>query len=44
LKYVIPTVLMVVIAVSFGYGEMYRWLDEKGTVHFADDRVPRSCT
>ena len=37
MKYVIPMVLMVVIAVSFSYGEMYRWMDEKGTVHFADD-------
>lgn len=28
---------MVVIAVSLSYGEMYKWMDEKGTVHFADD-------
>jgi clan AA aspartic protease (TIGR02281 family) len=37
LKYPILVVLTVVIALSPGYGEMYRWVDEKGTVHFADD-------
>ena len=37
MRYVIPTVLMVVIAVTFSFGEMYRWMDDKGTVHFADD-------
>jgi clan AA aspartic protease (TIGR02281 family) len=26
-----------VIAISPGYGEMYKWVDEKGTIHFADD-------
>src|SRR3989304_1849187 len=28
--------------VASGYGEMYRWVDEKGTVHFVDDlsRIP----
>ena len=25
------------MAASSGYGEMYKWTDEKGTVHFADD-------
>ena len=23
--------------VPSGYGEMYKWVDEKGTVHFTDD-------
>ena len=28
--------------VASGYGEMYRWVDERGTVHFVDDlsRIP----
>jgi clan AA aspartic protease (TIGR02281 family) len=25
------------VFVSTGYGEMYKWVDEKGTLHFADD-------
>ncbi len=38
-------VLLIVIVIGFastGYGEMYRWVDEKGVLHFADDlsRVP----
>jgi clan AA aspartic protease (TIGR02281 family) len=28
---------MVVIVVSLSHGEMYKWVDERGTVHFADD-------
>jgi clan AA aspartic protease (TIGR02281 family) len=30
------------VLVSPGYGEMYKWVDEKGTLHFADDlsKVP----
>jgi hypothetical protein len=26
-----------VIVISPSYGEMYKWVDEKGTIHFADD-------
>ncbi len=37
MRYVILVVSMVVIAISLSYGEMYKWKDEKGTVHFADD-------
>jgi clan AA aspartic protease (TIGR02281 family) len=31
--------LVIILAVSapFAYGEMYKWVDEKGTVHFTDD-------
>lgn len=25
------------VFISFGYGEMYKWVDEKGTIHFTDD-------
>jgi clan AA aspartic protease (TIGR02281 family) len=37
--------LIIIICIAFGspcYGEMYKWVDEKGTVHFADDlsKVP----
>ncbi len=37
---IIPLTIIFVIFVVFvstGYGEMYRWVDEKGTVHFTDD-------
>ena len=37
MKHTILFILTVIIATSPGYGEMYRWVDEKGTVHFADD-------
>ena len=37
MRYVILVVSMVVIAISLSYGEMYKWMDEKGTIHFADD-------
>jgi clan AA aspartic protease (TIGR02281 family) len=37
LKYFILVSTVLVMAASFGYGEMYKWTDEKGTVHFADD-------
>jgi clan AA aspartic protease (TIGR02281 family) len=28
---------IVIVLVSPSYGEMYKWVDEKGTVHFTDD-------
>ena len=32
------TLLMMFLCVSFSYGEeIYRWTDEKGTIHFTDD-------
>ncbi len=37
MKYPILVVLVIVVSLSLGYGEMYRWVDEKGTVHFVDD-------
>jgi clan AA aspartic protease (TIGR02281 family) len=30
-------ILFVFLLAPFSYGEMYRWVDEKGTVHFTDD-------
>jgi len=29
--------LILIILPSIGYGEMYKWVDEKGAVHFTDD-------
>jgi clan AA aspartic protease (TIGR02281 family) len=38
MKHVGLSILMILILFPFtGYGEMYKWVDEKGTVHFADD-------
>jgi clan AA aspartic protease (TIGR02281 family) len=31
----IPMILL--MGISLGHGEMYKWVDEKGTVHFTDD-------
>ncbi len=38
-------ILLIIILIGFaspGYGEMYRWVDEKGVLHFTDDlsKVP----
>ena len=30
-------VFILAVWVASGYGEMYKWVDEKGTVHFTDD-------
>ena len=40
MKYVLA--LLLVLWTCPGYAEMYKWVDEKGTVHFADDpsRIP----
>jgi clan AA aspartic protease (TIGR02281 family) len=37
LKYSVLIIAVFVVAASLGYGEIYKWLDEEGTVHFADD-------
>ena len=36
MKWIIPLVLLAVLAPN-SYGEMYRWVDEQGAVHFTDD-------
>jgi len=38
----IPSLIILILLVPPCYGEMYRWVDEKGTLHFADDlsKVP----
>jgi len=42
MKIVILFIVILIVFVSPGYGEMYKWVDEKGTLHFADDlsKVP----
>ncbi len=42
LKVVILLIAIIVTFPSPGFGEMYKWVDEKGTVHFSDDlsKVP----
>ena len=37
MKMAIVPFFIVIVLVSLSYGEMYKWVDEKGTVHFTDD-------
>ncbi len=37
MKTAILPFFVVIVLVSPSYGEMYKWVDEKGTVHFTDD-------
>jgi clan AA aspartic protease (TIGR02281 family) len=37
MRYIALFILILIILPSTGYGEMYKWVDEKGTIHFADD-------
>ena len=37
MKMTILFFFIVIVLVSPSYGEMYKWVDEKGTVHFTDD-------
>jgi len=37
MKYAFLFVMVLVLAVFPAYAEMYKWVDEKGTVHFTDD-------
>ena len=37
MRSVITLIVMLAVLVPYSYGEMYRWVDEKGTVHFTDD-------
>jgi clan AA aspartic protease (TIGR02281 family) len=42
MKTVILFIIILIVFASPGYGEMYKWVDEKGVLHFADDlsKVP----
>jgi len=37
MKFIILLIIIFVVIVPPVYGEMYKWVDEKGTVHFTDD-------
>jgi len=37
MKLIILLIIMLAMFVPSSYGEMYKWVDEKGTVHFTDD-------
>jgi len=37
MRYAFLFVILLVVAGSPAYAEMYKWVDEKGTVHFTDD-------
>ena len=37
MKLILLFIAILVVLVSSSYGEMYKWVDEKGTVHFTDD-------
>jgi len=37
MRFVIPLIIVLAVLAPSSYGEMYKWVDEKGTVHFSDD-------
>jgi hypothetical protein len=37
MRVIIPLIIILAVLVPSSYGEMYKWVDEKGTVHFTDD-------
>ena len=37
MKFVLLCIALLVISIPFSYAEMYKWVDDKGTVHFTDD-------
>jgi clan AA aspartic protease (TIGR02281 family) len=37
MKAVFSFVVILIFFPAFAYGEMYKWVDDKGTLHFADD-------
>jgi len=37
MKFIIPFVIMLAVLVPSSYGDMYKWVDDRGTVHFTDD-------
>jgi clan AA aspartic protease (TIGR02281 family) len=37
MRFIIPLIIMLAVWVPSSYGEMYKWVDEKGVVHFTDD-------
>ena len=37
MKGIVPFAVILIFSSTLAYGEMYKWVDEKGTLHFADD-------
>jgi len=37
MRVIIPLIIILAVSVPSSYGEMYKWVDEKGSVHFTDD-------
>jgi len=37
MRFIILLIIILAVLVPSSYGEMYKWVDEKGTVHFTDD-------
>jgi predicted aspartyl protease len=38
MRFIVPLIIMMLaVLVPSSYGEMYKWVDEKGVVHFTDD-------
>jgi clan AA aspartic protease (TIGR02281 family) len=37
MRVIFPLMIILTFLVPSSYGEMYKWVDEKGTVHFTDD-------
>jgi len=44
-KVPILSIVILTLFISHAYGEMYKWVDEKGVLHFSDDlsKVPEKC-
>ena len=37
MRFIVPVVILLAVLASASHGEMYRWVDERGAVHFTDD-------
>lgn len=37
MKYIIIIFIFLAVMIPSSYGELYKWVDEKGTIHFTDD-------
>jgi len=37
MRFIILLIILLTVLVPSGYTEMYKWVDEKGTIHFTDD-------
>jgi len=37
MRFLASFIIALAVLVSSSYGEMYKWVDENGTVHFTDD-------